>query len=152
MEKRLRQITTPLAPYKYPMGNQPLSDLWRDAGDLTMESLRGRVQLPTPEDFLTEELDRVGLEELSPAEQVEKIDEKASSEWRGLRLAMRYDMDAVLEAKGSLNKYIESKKGVIKQETKDEEMADVQQRMEEGVKTENTFGSKPDVVEVRHLS
>ena len=92
------------------------------------------------------------MEELSPAEQVEKIDEKASSEWRGLRLAMRYDMDAVLEAKGSLNKYIESKKGVIKQETKDEEMADVQQRMEEGVKTENTFGSKPDVVEVRHLS
>jgi THO complex subunit 1 len=150
MEKRLRQITAPLAPYKYPMGNQPLSDLWRDAGDMTMESLQGRVQLPSPEEFVTEELDRVALEELTPAEQVEKIDEKASREWRGLRLAMRNDMDGVLDAKGSLTKYVELKKGV-KEEKKDEEMVDIDQKAEP-VKAENDVETKAEPMDVQNGS
>lgn len=121
MEKRLRHITAPLSAYRYPLGNAPLSELWKNAGDLRMESLKDRVKLPSPEDFLTEELDKASLEDLTPAEQVEKIDEYASREWRGLRLAMKYDMAAVTEQKGSLRKYVESKR-----EAKDDQMADVE--------------------------
>ena len=125
VEKRLRTITAPLQPYRYPLGNAPLSDLWRNAGELTMESLKGRVKLPLPEDFVTEELDTASLEELTPAEQIEKIDERASREWKGLRLAMRYDMVGVAEQKGSLSKYVESKRQIA-EEVKDEEMPDVE--------------------------
>ena len=89
-----------------------------------MESLKGRVKLPSPEDFVTEELDKASLEDLTPAEQVEKIDERASKEWKGLRLAMKYDMVGVAEHKGSLSKYVESKREVVA-EVKDEEMPDV---------------------------
>ena len=133
VEKRLRQIVAPLQPYRYPMGNQALSDLWRNAGSLTMDSLRGRVKLPSPEDFVTEELDKASLAELPDAEQVEKIDERASREWRGLRLAMKYDMAGVSEQQGSLTKYIESKKP----STKDEEMPDVE-TSEKPIKEEKT--------------
>jgi hypothetical protein len=125
VEKRLRAITAAPPPYRYPMGNQALSDLWRNAGDLTMESLKGRVVLPTPEDFVTEELDKASLEDLSPQEQIEKIDERASREWRGLRLAMKNDMVGVAESKGSLTKYLESKRGFVK-EVKSEEMEAVE--------------------------
>lgn len=125
VEKRLRTITAPLQPYRYPLGNAPLSELWANAGELTIESLKGRVKLPSPEDFVTEELDKASLEDLTPAEQVEKIDERASREWRGLRLAMKYDMVGVSEQKGSLSKYVESKKEVVA-EVKDEEMPDVE--------------------------
>ena len=132
VEKRLRQIVAPLQPYRYGMGNQALSDLWRNAGSLTMESLKGRVMLPSPEDFVTEELDKASLADLPDAEQVERIDERASREWRGLRLAMKYDMAGVSEQQGSLSKYIESKKPVIK----DEEMPDVETSSEKPVKDE----------------
>jgi THO complex subunit 1 transcription elongation factor len=120
MERRLRQIIAPLPPYRYPLGDPTLSELWKNAGDLTMESLKGRVQLPSPEDFVTEELDKASLEDFTPAEQIEKIDERASREWRGLRLATKYDMAGVAEAKGSLTKYVEAKKDVA-METKDDE-------------------------------
>ena len=150
MEKRLRQIVAPLAPFKYPMGNQPLSDLWREAGELTIESLQGRVKLPAPEDFLTEGLDRVALEELTPAEQVEKIDEKASSEWRGLRLAMRYDMDTVLEAKGLLSKYVEMKRGA-KEKEKDQEMVDVQ-KTQATVKPQSNDKPKAEAMDIQNGS
>jgi THO complex subunit 1 len=131
MEKRLRQIIAPLPPYRYPLGDPALSELWKNAGDLTMESLKGRVQLPSPEDFVTEELDKASLEDLTLAEQIEKIDERASREWRGLRLAMKYDMAGVAEAKGSLSKYVESKKEVI-METKDDELPEVGTSSKEG--------------------
>ena len=113
VEKRLRSITAPLQPYRYPLGNAPLSELWIGAGELTLDSLKGRVKLPEPEDFITEELDRASLEELTPGAQIQKIDERASREWRGLRLAMKYDMVGVAEKKGSLSKYLESKKEVV---------------------------------------
>jgi hypothetical protein len=124
VEKRLRAITAPPPPYRYPVGNQALSDLWRNAGDLTMESLRGRVTMPSPEDFLTEELDKATLEDMTPAEQIEKIDERASREWRGMRLAMKYDMNGVA-ASGSLSKYVESKRAA---QMKDVEMTGVDGR------------------------
>jgi len=108
--KRLRQILAPLQPYRYPMGNAQLSELWKETEGLTLDSLKDRVQLPDPEDFLSEELDKATLSELQPAEQIEKIDEKASKDWRGLRLAMRADMIGVAESKGSLSKYLETKK------------------------------------------
>jgi THO complex subunit 1 len=133
VEKRLRRIVAPLQPYRYGMGNQALSDLWRNAGSLTMESLKERVMLPSPEEFVTEELDKASLAELPDAEQVERIDERASREWRGLRLAMKYDMAGVSEQQGSLSKYIESKKPVIK----DEEMPDVETSSEKPVKDES---------------
>lgn len=123
MERRLRHNIAPLPSYRYPLGNAALSELWKNAGDLTMESLKDRVQLPSPEDFVTEELDKATLEDLTPAEQIEKIDERASREWRGLRLAMKHDMAGVAEAKGSLTTYVESKKEVIR-ETKDDESAE----------------------------
>jgi hypothetical protein len=125
MEKRLRQIVAPVQPYRYALGNPALSELWKNAGDLTMESLKGRVKLPSPDDFVTEELDKASLEDLTPAEQIEEIDERASREWRGLRLAMKYDMLGVSEQKGSLTKYVESRRETIK-EVKDEEMPDVE--------------------------
>jgi THO complex subunit 1 len=125
VEKRLRAIIAPPAPYRYPVGNAALSDLWKNAKDLTMESLKGRVALPSLEDFVTDELDKTMLEELSPAEQIEKIDERASREWRGLRLAMKNDMVGVADTKGSLTNYVESKREATKQ-TKDEEMSDVE--------------------------
>src|SRR5262249_13831354 len=62
MEKRLRKILAPLPQFRYSMGNQHLSDLWRNAEDLTLESLKGRVKLPSPEDFVTEELEKASLE------------------------------------------------------------------------------------------
>jgi THO complex subunit 1 len=123
VEKNLRQIIAPLQPYRFPLGNQALSDLWKGADNLTQESLKGRVELPSPEDFLTEEIEKASLEELTPSEEIEKIDERASREWRGLRLAMKYDMAKVTEHKGSLTKYVESKLGV-KRDNKDVEMPD----------------------------
>jgi THO complex subunit 1 len=114
MEARLRKILAPLPEYPYPVGNAPLSEIWKE--DLSMESLKGRVHLPSPEDYVTEELDKVKLEELPPAEQVEKIDERASKEWRGLRLAMRSDMVGVADAKGSLSKYVEMQRSPGKNE------------------------------------
>ena len=144
VEKRLRQITAPLQPYRYTLGNPALSELWKNAGELTMESLKGRVKLPVPEDFVTEELDRVSLEELSPAKQVEKIDERASREWRGLRLAMKYDMVGVAEQKGSLTRYVESKREVVK----DEEMPDV----EDSEKKETEDEKKGEAMDVQNGS
>jgi len=135
MEKRLRQTLAPLPPYRYPLGNQALSDLWKEIDGLTLESLKGRIKLPEPEDFLSEELDKASLQELSPAEQIEKIDEKASKEWRGLRLAMRTDMIGVAESKGSLSKYLESKREAemeAKGDVKEEAMPDVEAVKKEG--------------------
>jgi THO complex subunit 1 len=143
VEKRLREITAPLPPFRYPLGNAPLSELWKNAGDLSMEGLKGRVKLPVPEDFLMEELEKTSLEDLTPAEQVEKIDEKASREWRGLRLAMKYDMVGVSEQK-SLTKYIESKKEVVK----DEEMLDVETPSKE-VKPETGSEKKEEAMDVQ---
>ena len=125
MEKRLRKIFTPLPQFRYTMGNQHLSELWKNAEELTLENLKGRVKLPSPEDFVVGELEKATLEELSPAEQAQVIDERASNEWKGLRLAMRYDMAGVTEHKGSLKKYVEAKQPAMKQ-TKDEEMVDVE--------------------------
>jgi THO complex subunit 1 len=144
VEKRLRTITAPLQPYRYPLGNAALSDLWKNAGELTMESLKERVKLPAPEDFVTEELDRVSLEELTPSEQIEKIDERASREWRGLRLAMKYDMVGVAEHKGSLTKYVESKRELIH----DEEMPDIERKSETS-KDEIENGTKGDAMDVQ---
>ena len=143
VEKRLRQIVAPLQPYRYPMGNQALSDLWKNAGSLTMESLKGRVKLPLPEDFVSEELDKAGLAELPDAEQIEKIDERASREWRGLRLAMKCDMAGVVDQQGSLTKYIQSKKPPIK----DEEMRDIEtseKAVKEDKGEENVKAQKKD--------
>src|SRR5579862_2724040 len=123
--KRLRKILAPLPPYRYPLGNAPLSELWKETEGLTLDSLKGRVKLPDPEDFLSEELDKASLSELSPADQIEKIDEKASKEWRGLRLAMKKDMVGVAESKGSLAKYLESKREAQREDqvkVKDEAM------------------------------
>jgi|SRR5579859_6973689 len=125
VEQRLRKITAPIAPYRFPVGNQVLSELWKGVEGLTMDGLKGRVVLPQPEDFVTEELDRTELEGMSAAEQVEKIDERASREWRGLRLAMKNDMVGVAESKVSLGKYVEGKRMGEGKEGKPEPM-DVQ--------------------------
>ena len=130
LEKRLRTILAPLPPVRYSMGNAALSDLWKKAGDLTLESLRGRVVLPSPEDFLGESLpEKKELEEMSGAEQIEKIDEVASREWRGLRLAVKTDMVRVLDNGGSLKNYVEATRGV-----KDVQMMD----LKHGVKHEKS--------------
>jgi THO complex subunit 1 len=151
VEKRLRQITAPLAPYRYPLGNEELSKLWRNAGDLSMESLKGRVHLPNPEDFVTDELDKVKLDSLPPAEQVQLIDERASREWRGLRLAMKYDMVGVAEQKGSLTKYVESKKENLKG-TRDEEMPDVETVSKGNGKSEVDDDKRGEAMDVRNGS
>jgi hypothetical protein len=111
VEQRLRTIVAPLQPMRYSMGDAALSDLWKRAGDLSLESLRGRVSLPNPEDFLGEQLGKMELEGMSAQEQIEKIDEVASREWRGLRVAMKIDMARVLDNQGSLKKYIEATRG-----------------------------------------
>jgi THO complex subunit 1 len=147
MENRLRQILAPIPPYRYPLGNAALSDLWKSAGDMTMESLKGRVQLPAPEDFVTDELDMVSLEDLTEAEKVEKLDERASREWRGLRLAMRYDMAGVAENKGSLKKYVESKNGSTAEEGKKEEDKDIKDEQMADVGANGANGKLEDIKE-----
>lgn len=112
-ENRLRTILAPVAPVRYVMGNPALSDLWSRAGELTLESLRGRLEYPSPERFLGEPLDKEELEGMTPGERIEKIDEVASGEWRGLRLAMRLDMAKVLDNGGSLRKFVEATGGTV---------------------------------------
>lgn len=151
VEKRLRQITAPLAPYRFPLGNDELSKLWRNAGDLSMQSLVGRVQLPNPEKFVTDELDKAELDSLPPAEQVQLIDQRASREWRGLRLAMKYDMVGVAEQKGSLTKYVDSKQDSVK-EVKDEQMADVEAPRKHNGKLEVAEDKRGEAMDVQNGS
>jgi THO complex subunit 1 len=153
--KKLEQILAPLPPYRYPMGNAHLSELWKEVDGLTLSSLEGRVKLPDPEEFLSEELDKTTLSELPPAEQIEMIDEKASKDWRGLRLAMRTDMVGVAEAKGSLRKYLEIKRDAakeaqteVKEESTDESPTNESSK-EEDIKQENEEEKKGEPMDIQ---